>query len=62
MLEISRYCLVAGTIAVALALIAQIVVATARTTTTAHRGRGGAAELARPRSSCLLYTSDAADD
>ena len=40
MLEISRYCLVAGTIAVALALIAQIVVATARTTTTAHRGRG----------------------
>ena len=55
MLEISRYCLVAGTIAVALALIAQIVVATARTTTTAHRGRGGAAELARPRSRGLAH-------
>lgn len=48
MLEISRYCLVAATIAVALALIAQIVVSTARATptktgngkSTQSRGRG----------------------
>ncbi|WP_316668765.1 c-type cytochrome biogenesis protein CcsB [uncultured Propionibacterium sp.] len=57
MLEISRYCLIAATTAVALALIAQIVVATARTAP--REGAETAGGPAKPRSRGLAHYATA---